>query len=186
MTGELGQRRQRPDGTRILFSEWRGLCRAEGATGPPARAPGRRAGYSLMELLVVMAIMAVLLTLAFSRFDLTVAGQLATASLGHQLTGDLRLARHLAISHGKDHLVRFFPAGGPYGAYQIILVDGMTETPVGDLRELGSEVTVTGDGETRFTPLGSAVAATTYTLVRDGHAWQVTVAATTGQVRIDG
>ena len=73
----------------------------------------RERGYTLVELMVVMAVLAMIVALVTPQFSRSLPGlQLNTAS--RELAGELRHAREEALRSGRDTHVRFDLALGRY------------------------------------------------------------------------
>lgn len=70
-------------------------------------------GYTLMEMMTVLAITASLSTLGFTAFSTQIAHQHLTDA-GRQVVSDLRLVRQKAIAEGIAGQVRFEPSGRKY------------------------------------------------------------------------
>lgn len=70
-------------------------------------------GYTLMEMMTVLAITASLSTLGFTAFSTQIAHQHLTDA-GRQVISDLRLVRQKAIAEGVSAQVRFDPSGRKY------------------------------------------------------------------------
>lgn len=84
--------------------------------------------FSLLELLVVVAIMAILSTLAVSAFG-SISRSMALTRGGDLLAGEIERARQMAISKNTSAEVRFLRLDGDpsaWGAVQIWLVDPIT------------------------------------------------------------
>lgn len=93
----------------------------------------RSAGYTLVEVLTVLVLAAIVLGLAYPRFDAELSSMRTGAAL-RQLTGDLHLARMLAIRTGRTVVLRPEPSASctagsgrrTVGAYRIVV---RTATP---------------------------------------------------------
>jgi len=83
------------------------LASRSGADAPPwpAAAPGQRHGFTLLELVIVMAVMVVLAAAATPSLGAYLARH-RLLSAAHQLGADLDAGRHEAVRHGRTvHLV---------------------------------------------------------------------------------
>ena len=140
------------------------------------RKPLRAAGFTVAELLAVMAIAAVLLTVAVPSLS-TLAERSRADSAVEQMVGAVRFARHLAVSRGAPAVLcpGQGPACGARNTWQDganVTVDGtvvlalppleagyratwnrsargLTFRPDGSITQAGSLVVCPGDGEPR-------------------------------------
>ncbi len=108
-------------------------------------------GFSLTELLVVLAAAGVLLSIAMPEFTNLVAAQQAAARI-NTLTGAIHTARHLAISH--NAVVTLCPGQGPacgdrnqWHEGMLIFIDRDRDRRVDDGELVGARLPALEDGE---------------------------------------
>lgn len=81
----------------------------------------RVSGYSLLELLIVLGVLAVLIVTGLPRIDRW-SGQLRIDLAAHELVGALRTARAEAARRGNNVAIKFFPGkNGGRSAYALYL-----------------------------------------------------------------
>ncbi|RKY08603.1 MAG: hypothetical protein DRP66_04215 [Planctomycetota bacterium] len=123
-------------------------------------AAGRSAaagkGFTLVELIVVVMILAILAGIVVPRAGWSTIGTMESATAGDQFAAWLRLARSLAITHasanGSGYKV-VLSAGSPYTSYRIVNAD--TSANVKAAVSIPDGVICTGDSEIQFTPVGN-------------------------------
>jgi prepilin-type N-terminal cleavage/methylation domain-containing protein len=137
-------------------------------------------GFTAIELILVVAIFAIIASIAIPRMGWATMGKVQAKTAAHQFANYLKLTRSLAItnagSNDKGYALRLLPAGGPpYTSYQII--DRETNTTVKGPIDIPTGVTCTGDRGTRFTPLGQLQSASLRTVrfTKAGDTYVVTV-----------
>ena len=103
-------------------------------------------GYTLLEIIIVLAIIAILTTLAVTNYSDQISHQqLRDASSG--LVGQLRLARQKAISSGTKETISFNPQ---LRQYSDVSLGTQTTLPgnvdFGDITFVGNSATFRSDG----------------------------------------
>ncbi len=137
-------------------------------------------GFTIIEFLAIIAIIGILAVMAIPR--LGTLGKGVAQTTARRLVADMRYARRLAIAGAKDHIVRFYPAGGPYDEYRFFRKEGAIETQVGESRQISGKVVCTGTEELTFYPLGHTSSSGMISLSAEGDQYDVNVIAATGRV----
>jgi prepilin-type N-terminal cleavage/methylation domain-containing protein len=86
--------------------------RSELLPSPPAARRGERAAFSLIELLIIIAILGILLAAASPYLSSNVATQLQMAA--DAVAGDLEYARGLAVANNSSYRVTLSPSTNSY------------------------------------------------------------------------
>jgi len=144
-------------------------------TGPDMHRARR--GYSLVELLVVVGIIAVMAMVAVPRFSYGIVSKTKAKAAAYRLVTDLRRTRSLAIQDAATNKKGYslsMTGSAPYTGYQIENED--TKQTV-DSCQFTSGVTATIQGPNKFTfePLGN---------LKPGSGSQITVIAGDGRYTI--
>jgi prepilin-type N-terminal cleavage/methylation domain-containing protein len=156
----------------------------------PLRVARRRfaAGYSLLELIAVVAILGIMACMTYAMMTTDVLGNHGADATARQLALDLELARREAIATGINHWLQLSVSGGQVTAYQIYRTNGGSSIAVDTLRAIPEHVTVTispsGSTTPAFTFEGQAASTFTFTLAGASRTWQVAVTAATGRARV--
>ena len=137
-------------------------------------------GFTIIEFLAIIAVIGILAVMAIPRIG--TLGKSSAKTTARQLAADMRYARRLAIAGAKDHIVRFYPAGGPYDEYRIFQKEGAIETQVGESRQISNKVVCTGIEELTFYPLGHTSNSGMISFSAEGDQYDVNVIAVTGRV----
>ena len=80
-----------------------------------------RAGFTLIELIMVVAVLAILMSIAIPRMGWGTIGKVQAESAARNFSGHLKLARSLAISN----------AGSNSGGYKVVLTGTGTSRTIG-------------------------------------------------------
>jgi prepilin-type N-terminal cleavage/methylation domain-containing protein len=144
-------------------------------------------GFTLVELLVVVMILAILASIVVPRAGWGTIGTMESATAGDQFAAYLRLARSLAITHASTNGSGYkvvLSAGSPYTSYRIVNAD--TSANVKASVSIPDGVTCTGDSEIQFTPLGNVTggAELSVQFTKADDTTVVTVAPTGGRITV--
>jgi prepilin-type N-terminal cleavage/methylation domain-containing protein len=153
-----------------------------------APGAGRRAGYSLLELIAVVAILGIMAAMTWATMTTGVLGNHGADVTARQLALDLQLARRQAIATGINHWLQLTASGGNITAYQIYRTNGGSSIAVDAVRTIPDHVTATlspnGSTTPAFTFEGQAASSFAFTLAGASRTWQVSVTALTGRARV--
>lgn len=108
-------------------------------------ARGKAAGFSLVELLTVTAIVVLLAAMAMVSFNSIFAGSVLSRS-GNMVADAMLLARQEAVSRNQEMEVRFYRLGGATGTWRAMRVLKILETPDGQTNQAMSRTVVLPDG----------------------------------------
>jgi prepilin-type N-terminal cleavage/methylation domain-containing protein len=147
----------------------------------------RQAGYSMMELLVVIAMIAVLATLAAPQF-MSFWRSSSTTAAASELVAALNRARQLAISGNQNYCAEVFGTNVRFrqntnGTCSAGTIWTGTGTDSGGVIRLQNDMRVAG-GPVVFTSLGAAALPGTFTVTNPNGGTRNVIVAASGRVRV--
>lgn len=150
-----------------------------------------RRGYSLAELIVVVAIMAVMAMVAVPRLSYGLVTKTKARTSAYKIVSALRKTRSLAIrdaATNKKGYTLSFTGSPPYTGYKI--EDEYKKKQVIETVSLPSGVKVTVSGPNKFTfePLGNLKpgSGSQITVSADGRSYTISFVPSTGAVKCAG
>ena len=128
------------------------------------RVPDKiRAGFTLIELVLTVAVLAILVSIVIPRVGWETMGKVQAETAARQFSDYLKLARSLAITHASTNSSGYkVVISGPFTSYSVINV-ATSEVVKGPI-DIPEGVTCSGDSEFHFTPLGQLQDGGTLTL----------------------
>ncbi len=147
----------------------------------------RRGAFSLIELVLVVAIVLVIIAIAVPRLPPAVLGKADAYGTARMIASDIRLARRLAITNASTNSTGYaliLTPSSPYRNYKI--VDSSTGGTVGEVKNIPAGVMCTGDSQFPFGPLGNITVGSPPQLIfsRGGYQCTLSVTVATGRVVI--
>ncbi|HID55161.1 TPA: prepilin-type N-terminal cleavage/methylation domain-containing protein [Candidatus Poribacteria bacterium] len=140
-------------------------------------------GFTLIELMAVMVIVAVVMAVLIPRFSSDVLGKMKSYSAARRIASYLLYTRSLAINTSRDHKVDFIPSEGTFERFEIWkeFEGGWTKVEEGDLPE---DVNITGDSQFTFQPLGGAVSGGEIHVIKGEYHYVVAVDPIIGRIEV--
>ena len=137
-----------------------------------------RAGFTLVELILAVAILAILVGIVIPRIGWDTMGKVQAETAARQFSDYLKLARSLAITHASSNSSGYkVVLSGPFTSYSVInaATSEVVKGPIG----IPQGVSCSGSSEFHFTPLGQLQGGSTLTLqfTKSGDTTVVTVTA---------
>ena len=114
-----------------------------------------RTGFTLIELILTVLILAVLVSIAIPRIGWDVKGRMDSETAAYQFSGHLKLARSLAITHASSNSSGYKVVLSPSQPYTYSLINEDTKGVVKGPIALPKGVDRSGDRTFKFTPLGN-------------------------------
>jgi len=149
------------------------------------RVPDKiRAGFTLIELVLTVAVLAILVSIVIPRIGWETMGKVQAETTARQFSDYLKLARTLAITHASSNSSGYkVVLSGPFTSYSVINI-ATSEVVKGPI-DLPEGVTCSGASEFYFTPLGQLQGGGTLTLqfTKSGDTTVVTV-TTIGRITV--
>ena len=137
-----------------------------------------RAGFTLVELILAVAVLAILVSITIPRIGWGTMGKVQAETAARKFSDHLKLARSLAITHASSNSSGYkVVLSGPFTSYSVINV--VTSEVVKGPIDIPEGVTCSGDDEFHFTPLGQLQGGSTLTVqfLKSGDATVVTATA---------
>ena len=141
-----------------------------------------RRGYTLIELLFVVIVLAVLVAIAIPRLGIDFTVKMKVKTEAQRVVSDLRLTRRLAVTNNEDYKLSVNSTNNEYSIYD------SSEAQVGITRSINSDITISADKDFVFESLGNAAAAsdTSISLSTGGHQADISVTVATGRISVSG
>jgi prepilin-type N-terminal cleavage/methylation domain-containing protein len=147
------------------------------------RPPGRRA-FSLLELISVLAIVALLAAAGVTRFGSGTLENVAAEGFARKLALDLMQARRRTIATGDNHYLQLTVVGSNVTAYTMYRRASGGDVIAEQTRTVPSGATVaTSHSTLEFDFGGASLAAYAITVTGPNRSWSVSTTMATGAVR---
>jgi len=142
----------------------------------------RKTGYSLVEVLMVVCLLAILAAIAVPRMGADFIVKMKVRTTARNLMSDLRYARRLAITRNESHTLNVNAANNEYS------IHNSAGAQVGETRSVDSAITLDADKTFMFESLGNAnfVSDIGVSLSTDGNKAELTIIAATGRIDLSG
>lgn len=152
----------------------------------PLTTPLPRCAFTLLELVMVIAITAILLGVTAVRLSRESVFMAEGERVARTLVGDLRYTQSEAIARATNHYVLFTDGSSKYTQYALYRVDAGGDVQIEPARVLADAVAVTGNElRAEFSPLGDALKKYEYTVTAPGLEYKITVNETSGTVFLE-
>lgn len=160
-------------------------ARCPAGSGHYAR-PRHSPGYTLIEALAVMALVALILGTAAVRLSPGLVGVARNQSVAYRLAADMRFAQSEAITAAANHYLLFTDNGSKLTSYAVFRVEDGSDVQVEATRRIPDDVALTSD-DTRaeFETTGSALANYAYNVATPDTTREVSVVLSTGAVQVE-
>jgi len=144
-----------------------------------------RKAFSLAELIIVVAIIAIMALVAVPRLQFGVLRRKKAEVTASKIVTDLRHTRLLAITNAADNTDGYqltMQGGAPYSGYAIT---NLQTSEVVDTYAIDSDVSCTGDTLFKFGPLGNLLtgSGTSLSVSSEGKSFSIMIISATGMVK---
>lgn len=142
----------------------------------------KNGGYTLIELVFVVIILAVLAAIAIPRLGVGFTVKMKVKTETRRLVSDLRLTRSLAVTNNENYKLSVDASAKEYRIYD------SADTQAGETRNIDSDITISADKNFIFESLGNASATsdTGISLSAEGHQADIAVTTATGRISVSG
>ncbi len=142
-------------------------------------------GYSLVELIIVVAFVSVLAMIAVPRINFSITTEKGAEALAKKITTDLRRTRQLAISDAASNTDGYqlrMNGTAPYTGYEIV---NLSTSTTADLQSITSGISCTNGATFSFGPMGNLLAGSDSQLDITGADadYTLTITSATGMVK---
>ncbi len=143
-------------------------------------------GFSLIEVMLAVVLIAVISMIAIPRFDGRIVGSVSAMSSAREVVGDMRLCRSLAISRAATNPSGYsvqMQGGSPYTGYAFV---NSGTGQVIEAKSFPGGITATGHSQYSFGPLGSLLtgSGTRLAITGGSRSFQIDVNAANGSAWI--
>jgi prepilin-type N-terminal cleavage/methylation domain-containing protein len=114
-----------------------------------------RAGFTLIEIVLTVAVLAILVSIVIPRIGWETMGKVQAEAAARQFSDYLKLARSLAITHASSNSNGYNVVLSPSQPYTYSLINADTSDVVKGPIALPEGVARSGDRTYQFTPLGN-------------------------------
>ncbi|MFH1395284.1 MAG: GspH/FimT family pseudopilin [Candidatus Omnitrophota bacterium] len=134
-------------------------------------------GYTLIELLFIIAVIAVLAAVAVPRLGIPFTKKAKLRVTARSMLSGLRYTRRLAITNDENYRLNVNSSAKEYEIYDA------GNTQIGNTQTIDPAITISGDKDFIFEPLGNASSSsdTTISLSAEGTQITITVTVSTGR-----
>jgi prepilin-type N-terminal cleavage/methylation domain-containing protein len=145
----------------------------------------KRRAYSLAELIVVVAILALLSAVAIPRFQFGLVRKGKAEAAAWEVVTALRLTRRLAISQAAENAVGYALRVDDAGGDTICEIVDLTDSSVVDSLSIDSAVTLSGGRRFEFDTLGAVKTSSDSELnvSAEGKSLAISIVPATGMVK---
>jgi type II secretory pathway pseudopilin PulG len=145
----------------------------------------KKSAFGLVELLIVVMWLGIFAAIAVPRLNFAAISKQQAETIAWKIVTDLRLTRRLAISDAATNSKGFdlnMLGEGPYTGFEIENADTKAIVVT---HTIDPDVSVTGDGKFKFTPLGNLQTGGVLqlTVSAEGKSFTITVFPATGTVK---
>jgi prepilin-type N-terminal cleavage/methylation domain-containing protein len=153
-------------------------------TAHKARRLQRRRAFNLLEMVAVLAIVALLAAAGVTRFGSGTLENVGAEGFARKLALDLLQARRRTIATGDNHYLQLTVAGSNVTSYVMYRRASGGDVVVEEMRTVPAGVTVATSATTlEFDFSGASLAAYTITVNGPNRTWTVSTVMATGAVR---
>ncbi|MBT3261807.1 hypothetical protein HOC37_03405 [bacterium] len=136
-----------------------------------------------MELILAVAMLAIILAIAIPRFDVPLTTKLRLENETRRIQADLFLTRRLAITHRDTYILKVYPVKNEYAIFKNRVVP---QNQIGETRIIKTQISASGDNNFIFELLGNLAAnsGTNLNLSSGVYQYEISVIIPTGKVNI--
>ena len=148
------------------------------------RSASRRMGFTLVELILTVALLAILVSIVIPRIGWGTMGKVQSETTAQEFSNYLKLARSLAITHASSNEEGYEVVLSPSEPYTYSLINANTSDVVKGPIAIPEGVERSGDNTFHFTPLGELPQGSSTLTLQFSKAGDTTVVTVTAIGRI--